>query len=85
MRSHDVDMDSKDYLKEFAELYPFAMVDFEIPESHINDATDGEFHVPERKDYHTYAEPQECSMCADLEERIAELERQLAYERSLNT
>ena len=47
MRQHDMDpsMDSKDYLKEFAELYPFAMVDFELPSTHINDATNGEFVV----------------------------------------
>ena len=86
IRRHNMDPvedEQSDYLKKFIELYPFAAVDFEIPESYINDATDGEFVVTDHDATHRYAEPEECTYCADLQERIDQLEYLIDLERRL--
>ena len=67
-------MEEDDYIQKFIELYPFAAVDFEKPESFINDSTDGEFVVNDNLDYHKFAEPSECNPCAGMQERIEQLE-----------
>lgn len=84
IRKHDIDpmAGDDDYLSNFAKLYPFAMVDFHQPHTHINDATDGEFHHPKPAEEHYYAEPEECDDCKGLEQRVEELEYDLFLERT---
>ena len=76
IRKHDMDpmMDEEDdYIEKFAALYPTAMVDFEIPHTHIGDATDGEFYRAEPQTTHLYTKPEECDACGELEDKIEEL------------
>ena len=69
IRRHNMDpmMEDDDYLEKFAELYPFAMVDFERPSTFIGDATNGEFVVAEPREKHAYTTPEECEYCTELE------------------
>ena len=80
LRRHNMDphMGSPEYIREFGKLYPFAMVDFELPETFIGDATDGEHHVTPGAETHEYATPHECTHCSELELRINALEAELA-------
>lgn len=82
LRRHSAHMGDPFYMSEFAKLYPFAMVDFEKPETHMrNDpvqrATDGEHKVTHAPDRHYFAEPEECFDCTELEQRILILEAEL--------
>ena len=52
--------DRERYIAEHIIQYPWLFVDFEIEESHINDATDGEHHKTPGKSTHDYAKPREC-------------------------
>ena len=56
--------DEERYLMESIELYPFLFVDFEILESQINDATDGEFVVTPPPEFHADARPRQCADCS---------------------
>ena len=86
IRKHNIDpmAGDDDYYSKFVALYPFAAVDFEVPETHIGDATNGEFVVPEDKSKHEYAVPTECTDCLELEAKIMMLEADLEFERRQN-
>ena len=57
------DADREEYLEAIKKQYPWAFVDFEIEDSHINDATNGEHHKTPGPETHLYARPSVCEKC----------------------
>ena len=57
------DADREEYLEAIIKQYPWAFVDFEIEDSHINDATNGEHHKTPGPETHLYARPSVCEKC----------------------